>query len=245
MKKVLACALFVSLFMFQLTATNAHEDGCRQFKKFNTLSQVAQIENDLVNGVWNLQSETERFTLDFNANGMASLITENHGEIHYSDVLWNVSTIDNAAILSMMGVDQVIEDFEIVQNCDGVILKSLEDEKIEQWIFEEPIHKFERQTIEMQLTGQWKSIPVSEDANSTRYAFQENGTLIMNESGIQTPGVWDISEDGQFILITLQNDAGSFVDNFALRIFDLDYHSASFSINDKSDLADIQYFEKK
>lgn len=244
MKKVLACALFVSFLTFQLAAANAHEDRCRQLTTFSTLSQAKQVENDLVEGIWNLRSENYRYTFEFNANGLASLITESNGDVHYADVLWNVTTLDHSVILSVTNPEQVTKHYSIVQNCDGVLLKSLNDQEAQQWMFEKPMLKYERQTLELQLVGNWKSISGSEDATTTKYEFQKNGNLIMLEAGIQTPGIWDLSENGQYILVTLQNEEGTFFQHFALRIFDIDYHTASFTMNGQEGVSAIQYFEK-
>jgi len=244
MKKVLACALFVSFLTFQLAAANAHEDRCRQLTTSSTLTQVEQVENDLVGGIWSLRSENFRSTFEFKANGIASLITESHGDLHYADVLWNVTTLDHSVVLSVTNPEQVTKHYSIVQNCDGVLLKSLNDNEVQQWMFEKPMLKYERQTLEMQLVGNWKSISGSEDATTTSYQFQENGNLLMVEAGIQTPGIWDLTEDGQYILVTLQNDNDGFFAHFALRIFDIDYHTASFTMNGKGGVSSIQYFEK-
>jgi hypothetical protein len=244
MKKILACALFVSFLTFQLAAANAHEDRCRQLTTFSTLSQAKQVENDLVGGIWSLRSENFRSTFEFNANGIASLITESQGDLHYEDVLWNVTTLDHSVVLSVTNPEQDTKHYSVVQNCDGVLLKSLNDHDAQQWMFEKPMLKYEYQTMEMQLVGVWKSISGSEDATTTKYQFKKDGTLLIVEAGIQTPGVWDLTEDGQYILVTLQNNAGVYFEHFALRIYDIDYHTASFTLNGKGGECAIQYFEK-
>jgi hypothetical protein len=244
MKKVLACALFVSFLTIQLAAANAHEDRCRQLTTLSTLSQAKQVENDLVGGIWSLRSENVRSTFEFNANGIASLITESQGDVHCADVLWNVTTLDHSVVLSVTNPEQITKHYTVVQNCAGVLLKSLNDHEAQQWMFEKPMLKYERQTMEMQLVGLWKSISEGEDATTTKYQFKEDGTLLMAEAGVQTPGVWDLSEDGQYIMVSLQNDAGVYYAHFALRIYDIDYHTASFTLNGQGGISAIQYFEK-
>lgn len=245
MKKVLFSTFFIFLISTFSLASPGHDDRCRNLSQYAGLCQAKQVEIDLVSGTWQFIHEDTIRMIEFEENGMASLVEEHEGEIAYTDYLWTLKSFNHSVILYLTSPANDSQKYVITQNCAGVELTPLDGSAIQQWIYEEPLHGYAKLSIEEQLIGHWRSVADEAGDDLTVYTFGENGTMHMEDDGAASIGVWEITEDGDFILISLQDEEGKFSDHMALRIYDIGYHSASFTDHDQGIQDDIQYFEKR
>lgn len=245
MKKVLALAVLISSFSVSTFASDTTENRCRQLKSYSTLSHSKQVEDDLSSGIWTFENATTEFTLEFDANGIANQISESDaGYLTQSTMLWNVQTFGEATVLTLTEPSLTTQRFLIKQNCEGVLLKSTQGEGTAQWNFEKPRKPYALETLEMQLSGQWKTVSYTEDGRTQQYDFGKNGQFTLTENASDKTGVWEITDDGRFISIYLKDKNGHYHDRMVLKIADIDYHVASFFIDQDDTGMKIQYLEK-
>ncbi len=244
MRKEFAFVFFISLFSFQLLASGDHDDHCRNLETYASLSHVKQVEIDLTSGIWTIDREGASTMIEFASNGIATMVEDNEGEIEHTDYLWNLKEFNHSVILYLTNPEFDSQKYVVTQNCAGIQLKALDGSGSTQWLYDEPLFEFEKTSIEAQLIGEWQSVADPSMGDMVKYDFNEDGTMSLVENGKTCYGVWEITEDGDFISLSLKNEQGAFCKYVSMRIYDLGYHAASFTNDGDNFSQDIQYFEK-
>ena len=244
MRKLVAFSFLIPLFFIQVRASSGQGDHCRNLSAYVTLSQAKQVEIDLLNGIWTKELEDTSTMIEFEPNGIATMVEDMDGEIAHTDFLWNLKAFNHSVILYLINPQGDSQKYVVKQNCTGIRMDNLDGSGSIQWSYTEPLNDFEKISIEAQLIGEWHSVADPVRIDMIKYDFNEDGTMSMVKNGKKCRGVWEISEDGDFISLSLKNEEGEYCRHISMRIYDIGHHAASFTNDGENFNNDIQYFEK-
>ena len=227
--KAFALAAVLMVGVSVLSAMNifpSENTRCRDLAKApSERTADLRVAQDLMNGAWSL-SAGERY--EFHENGRLFIFSEN---MEATVCQWEVNIYGGMPVLEISDKNGILKTYKVEQTCAGITLTNLvnHDAFILDYIpMDMPGHG---NKIKTKLSGEWTNVTFFEstqkcdNANGAylNYVFDINGTYTC-KYGSQSNrhmemGVWAVSKDGQFLLLTTKMGSTS-----VLRIANVDGH---------------------
>ncbi len=183
------------------------------FKK--DLSTVQLIEHDLVHGNWStLSANGNQEKYYFNREGLLQVLhSGKDGQVTYHSTFWRVAEFDGQPFLVVSDDQRKEKLMQVDQTCEGITLRDVVSNEVFQLEYQ-PV----RSTAKLNLTkaymvGDWTNVSAMEVAERTpqvrgaflQYQFSTDGTFSRHYGNhtkrIVEIGSWEISNDGQFLLL--------------------------------------------
>lgn len=236
--KTIHLILLLSLFSLPLLASQSTSTttDCR----LNTLAFTAevtlvqQIKEDLLNGIWHQQTAVPA-TLLFAESGVGSFITDcPKGGKEIGGLQWSVTTENGQVILTLTKQTEGIVRYDVKQTCDGLTLQDISNGQFMTLAYQ-PVSKATKMlNVQRTLSGEWSSTvypnTVIEDLEAESqqqimsayftYELSNDGTFVRTFGGhnlktVSVSGIWQVSEDGNYIILHLPDGKGGYYNRVA------------------------------
>ena len=211
----------LAFFLAMATSMVGHTDfnitKCRDYlsEVDENLTAVKLVEMDLVNGKWTaVGNDLSTLTYLFGENGTLHQFNEDRsGNTSYGQLFWNVITMDKKLVLKLTAIDHDEKWMNIEQTCEGITLANLSGNEILTIGYQPFSVPKKMDAMENSLLGEWTNVTVlqttSEPAKTAgayvNINFDTNGSFVHEYGNRATTviekGQWEISRDGQFLLL--------------------------------------------
>ena len=182
------------------------------------VSYDKQIEEDLLSGTWVQEGyhagtrDEKLYFFQFNQFGAVDFLEfcKKSGASKHKTLSWRVELQYESPVLILRNKASGLEQaFEIEQTCKGIDLVNLLNGESKHLEYKPQLSIRKLAAIKAELAGEWGKSGISlENAGSVnlRYRFDSNGTysklLEGSQLSISEQGNWELSKDGQFLILT-------------------------------------------
>lgn len=214
---------FIAILLAATTALSAmpispsENARCRELSERRIDIPLGQVvEHDLLNGDWTFTGKAALKTFQFGDNGQVSVFSKDKkGYWSYEPMKWHVEVTNNIASLVLNG-----QKMQLLQTCEGIILTDFSTGKTMELAYAPATAAARARLVQDKLVGEWTNVTsFGDEAKCDRakgaflsYEFRSNGTYICNYGNQQDvadeKGSWEISRDGQFLLLRSNSGAG-------------------------------------
>ena len=237
-----AVCMAVATFLSAHAFTSPDFLKCRDYgtewgKNFST---IQLIEHDLVNATWTAtaQNGSERNYL-FTQEGLLQILsTDAHGNKSYQSTFWRVAEFDNQPFLVLSDDHRKEKLLEVAQTCEGLTLIDVVS-KSKLLLDYQPLKSSPKLNLaRAYMVGEWTNVTAFETTKNNskaasgylNYRFSADGLFTCefgdNKEKVIEKGAWEISKDGQFLLlhISAKDDIETITGTAVIRIAQVDDH---------------------
>lgn len=220
----LTLGLMLSISVSATNPVNSPDKRCRQMVTDNNqnLTLAQKVELDLMEGIWSKESETGAATLSFREFGALDKMTATaNGNMNFESCFWKIETYGGKPFLVMSDPNCKEETiYKTEQTCEGMILTDISTEKPVLLKYVRKASAKTLATMRTSLSGKWASITypfdITKDLNRCgtfeemkdaylTWEFRPDGKYVKHmgtaKLDIEETGVWEISENGKFLVL--------------------------------------------
>lgn len=211
-----ACMAMVISLSAHTNNSNLNFAKCRDYVSDweKGLSIVQLIEKDLTLGTWtNTVSNGNENTYLFTEEGLLQiLVTDKKGFKSYESTFWRVSVFDNQPFLVLSNNNREEKLMRVDQTCNGLTLTDMVASDV-MLLDYQPIRASKKLNLtKAYMVGEWTNVTAIETNQPEKafgahinYQFEADGTFTYdignNDFEKSKKGTWQISKDGQFLLL--------------------------------------------
>ncbi|MCF8238338.1 MAG: hypothetical protein K9I85_09310 [Saprospiraceae bacterium] len=227
----------ITLMMLIVATTFASTPGldCREaYTKNPELAEKARVYTDLVESNWQINwqnGQGKAGQIIFHDFGAADQILANgDGTFVYHQSQWTLEEYNNALflVISHLNGDNQTNMYRVFQTCDGIDLTDIGSLERLSFKFVGKKGNASVDHMSQNLTGEWISSGYAFDQATTmddcgtfqpmhdaflQYSFRGDGTFAraLGNKGmtLREIGFWDITDDGQFLLMHVKDASGN------------------------------------
>lgn len=197
--------MLVSLFILGILSTGLMAEKCERLITYSGKYIADSIADDLESSLWSSDLLGDKATLFFFEQGVAESIQVSGDEPHIKVMSWNVHMCDGQAILTLSAPDGSSRSFLIDPTCDGFAVRDAFGRR-PHYLNQEAYGSGQQTLTRNQIIGTWRT----EDSNARKmremsWNFDKDGTFSIAVAPDMYhavhQGVWDISNDGQYLIL--------------------------------------------
>lgn len=182
--------------------------SCRAYKPDLSMGPEKIIAYDLTHGLW-LPEGKHSTTIQFNDDGTAIQFSEENGTSSVSFMIWSVSSVDGLPQLSTISsADGSLQQYVVTSDCEGMNLLNTNTWEVQKLLYRPMVASSKLKELKADLRGEWTayaSEPRRGQPQAVRFQFSNDDTYtrLLDMGGTEIPerGVWELSKDGNFLLL--------------------------------------------
>lgn len=229
----------IVFFVLSIAVSSSAVAECTRQTEYPLKYITDSIKKDLISAAWTTDVLGVEADVFFHADGLAESIHTSGRTAEVQFLQWDVTMVDGGAILAISAPDGTSKSLLISPTCEGFVASDAFGVKTH-------ILMYARETsarLEMtrsQMAGVWKSIRKSTGTRDVQWGLKCDGTFTLAVAPdmyhAAHQGVWDITSDGQYLLLYFTRDANpeSVYATEIARIKSVDFEDLLLDVQDLS-----------